>query len=101
MTVKSINNEANKKNYFFNKYLCNFIDAKFLRKLQDQNGNIISQNKYAKLCGITSSTITKMKKPEGYDVPFSTIYNICRHEKYSLQKFFTEFESSYGENIQD
>lgn len=101
MTVKSINNEPNKKNYLFNKYLCNFIDAKFLRKLQDQNGNIVSQNKYAKLCGTTSSTITKLKKPEGYDVPFSTIYNICRHEKYSLQEFFTEFESSYGENIPD
>lgn len=101
MTIKSINNEPNQKNYLFKKYLCNFIDAKFLRKFRDQNGNIVSQNKYAKLCGLTSSTITKLKKPEGYDVPFSTIYNICRQEKYSLQEFFTEFETIYGKNIPD
>lgn len=101
MAINSIKNQPNKKNSLINKYLCNFIDSKFLRKLLDQDGNEVSQNEYAKLCGTTSSTITKLKKPEGYNVPISTIYNICRHEKYSLKKFFTEFEKSYGDNIQD
>ena len=101
MTINSTKDQYNKKNYLVNKYLCNFIELKFLRKFLDQNGNEISQNDYARLCGTTSSTITKMKKPEGYDIPISTVYNICRHEKYSLKKLFTEFEDIYGEDIQD
>lgn len=101
MAINSKKNLQNKKNSLINKYLCNFIELKFLRKLLDDDGNEISQNDYAKLCGTTSSTITKLKKPEGYDVPISTIYNICRHEKYSLKKFFAEFEQIYGDNIQD
>lgn len=91
----------NRKNALVNKYLCNFIASKFLREYYDQEGNIVSQNKYAKLCGITSSTISKLKLPEGYDVPMSTIYNILRHERYSLENFFKEFENSKGINIPD
>lgn len=91
----------NRKNALVNKYLCNFIEGKFLREYYDQDGNIVSQNKYAKLCGITSSTISKLKLPEGYDVPMSTIYNILRHERYSLENFFKEFENSKGINIPD
>ena len=91
----------NRKNALVNKYLCNFIASKFLREYYDQEGNIVSQNKYAKLCGITSSTISKLKLPEGYDVPMSTIYNILRHEHYSLENFFKEFENSKGINIPD
>lgn len=101
MAVNSGKNIQNKKNPLVNKYLCNFIEQKFLRKLSDQDGNEISQNDYAKLCGTTSSTITKLKKPDGYDVPISTVYNICRHEKYSLHRFFAEFEQLYGEDIPD
>ncbi|MGH1516589.1 MULTISPECIES: hypothetical protein [unclassified Chryseobacterium] len=91
----------NSKNALVNKHLCNFIESKFLREYYDQEGNIVSQNKYAKLCGITSSTISKLKLPEGYDVPMSTIYNILRHERYSLEKFFKEFENAKGINIPD
>jgi hypothetical protein len=91
----------NRKNALVNKHLCNFIESKFLREYHDQEGNVISQNKYAKLCGITSSTISKLKLPEGYDVPMSTIYNILRHECYSLEKFFKEFENTKGINIPD
>ncbi|MGN7707562.1 MULTISPECIES: hypothetical protein [Chryseobacterium] len=89
----------NKKNALLNKRLCNFIATKFLRIYYDQENNIISQNNYAKLCGITSSTISKLKLPDGYDVPMSTIYNILRHERYSLEKFFKEFEDENGMNI--
>jgi len=91
----------NRKNALVNKHLCNFIESKFLREYHDQEGNIISQNKYAKLCGITSSTISKLKLSEGYDVPMSTIYNILRHESYSLELFFREFENAEGKNIPD
>ncbi|HAY3541103.1 hypothetical protein KRE43_12160 [Elizabethkingia meningoseptica] len=96
------NNERNKgKNALVNKYLCNFIASRFLLILRDQNGKEISQNKYAKLCGIAPSTVSKIKLPEGYDIPMSTIYNICRHEKKSLQSFFSDFEKIYGQNIPD
>ncbi|MCD9855772.1 helix-turn-helix domain-containing protein [Epilithonimonas sp. JDS] len=91
----------NKKNTLVNKHLCNFIEGKFLRDYRNQKGEIISQNEYAKLCGITSSTISKLKLPEGYNIPMSTIYNILRHEQYSLEKFFTEFENEKGINIPD
>lgn len=91
----------NTKNTLVNKHLCNFIESKFLREYHDQNGKVITQNKYAKMCGITSSTISKLKLEEGYNIPMSTIYNILRHERYSLEKFFKEFESAKGINIPD
>jgi transcriptional regulator with XRE-family HTH domain len=91
----------NRKNALVNKHLCNFIEGKFLREYRNQQGEILSQNEYAKLCGITSSTISKLKLPEGYNIPMSTIYNILRHEQYSLEKFFKEFENSKGINIPD
>ncbi len=92
-------NEINKANALVNKYLCAFIFEKFLIKPKNQQGIEVSQNQYAKLCGLSSSTITKLKESSGYDLPMSTIYNICRHEKYSLQQFFKEFEIKYGVNI--
>ncbi|XBS40909.1 hypothetical protein IZU89_12350 [Cellulophaga lytica] len=98
MTFKN-KGELKKANALVNMYLCNFIAKKFLNKLTDQKGRAISQNQYADLCGLSSSTITKLKNSEGYEIPFSTIYNICRHEKYSLKTFFSEFENKYGVNI--
>lgn len=91
----------NRKNSLVNKHLCNFIESKFLREYYNQQGIPITQNQYAKLCGITSSTISKLKLPEGYNVPMSTIYNILRHERYSLEIFFKEFENAKGVNIPD
>mgnify|MGYP003113180740 FL=1 len=99
MIYKTDKIEINKANALVNKYLCAFIFEKFLIKPKNQKGIEISQNQYAKLCGLSSSTITKLKESAGYDIPMSTIYNICRHEKYSLQQFFEEFESKYGVNI--
>jgi len=89
----------NKANAILNKHLCNFIASKFLLIYKDQNGFIISQNKYASLCGLSSSTLSKLKSSNGYDVPMTTIYNICRHEKYSLKSLFDEFEEKHGINI--
>jgi transcriptional regulator with XRE-family HTH domain len=93
--------KLNKANTLVNKYLCNFIEIKFLRSYRDQNDVEISQNKYADLCGLSSSTLSKLKSSKGYDIPMTTIYNICRHEKYSLKNFFKEFEDKYGINIPD
>lgn len=99
MSNKTDKKKINKANALVNKYLCTFIFDMFLINPKNQQGIEVSQNQYAKLCGLSSSTITKLKEPEGYDVPMSTIYNICRHEKYSLKKFFREFEIKYGVNI--
>ena len=96
---KTIINDLNKANALLNKYLCNFIANKFLQYYTDQTGKSISQNEYAKLCGLSSSTISKLKDTQGYAVPITTIYNICRHEKLSLERFFCEFEKEYGKNI--
>lgn len=93
--------DLNKKNALVNKHLCNFIESKFLREYRDQAGHIISQNKYAQSCGVTSSTLSKLKLSQGYDIPMSTLYNILRYEGYSLEKFFAEFESAKGINIPD
>ncbi len=96
---KEHKDNINKSNALVNKYLCTFIFDKFLKNPKDQQGIEISQNKYAQFCGLSSSTLTKLKESEGYDIPMSTIYTICRHEKYSLNKFFGEFEKKYGINI--
>lgn len=93
--------EVNKANALVNKYLCNFISDKFLRVFRNQEGIEISQNQYSKSCGLSSSTITKLKEDKGYDLPMSTIYNICRHEQYPLKTLFKEFEEKYGVNIQE
>lgn len=46
-----------------------------------------------------SSTITKLKSHQGYNIPFVTIYSILRFENYTLKKFFDEFENQFGKNI--
>lgn len=81
------NNERNKgKNALVNKYLCNFIASRFLLILRDQNGKEISQNKYAKLCGIAPSTVSKIKLPEGYDILCQRFITFVDMKK-SLQSF--------------
>ncbi|MDO5978791.1 hypothetical protein [Flavivirga spongiicola] len=96
---KKSKDELNKANALVNRYLCNFIANKFLQTFHDQDGNVISQNKYASSCGLSSSTLSKLKSSEGYDIPMATIYNICRQERYSLKSLFEEFEKNYGVNI--
>ena len=60
--TKTSKEELNRANALVNKYLCNFITDKFLLSPQNQGGAEISQNKYAELCGLSSSTISKIKK---------------------------------------
>lgn len=91
--------DLKKSNTLVNKYFCNFIADKFLRVFHDQEGNVITQNQYAKHCGLSSSTISKLKLEDGYDVPMSTIYNLCRYEKIPIATIYIEFEKKYGVNI--
>tara|TARA_R110000868_G_scaffold77299_3_gene221503 strand:+ start:710 stop:1018 length:309 start_codon:yes stop_codon:yes gene_type:complete len=92
-------NELNEANSLLNQHLCNFISSKFLFIYRDLDGTEISQNKYAELCGLSSSTLSKIKSSKGYDMPLTTLYNICRHERCSLKEFFDEFEGKYGKSI--
>lgn len=97
--MPSANQNKDKLNVAIYRDLCNFISDKFLRKFKDEFGNNISQNIYAKKCGLSSSTISKIKEARGYDVPISTISSICLFEKVSLAQFFLEFEKKYGKQI--
>lgn len=77
-----------------NKHICNFITEKWLLDFKHK-GKAISHNAYAKLCDLSSSTITKIKEEKGYNIPLSTIYKICHKEKISLSDFFIEFDKKY------
>ncbi|MEC7769814.1 MAG: hypothetical protein VX798_01435 [Bacteroidota bacterium] len=96
---KSNKDELKEINALVNKYLCNFIAKKFFSPFTDINGNEISQNLYSESCGIASSTLSKIKDSDGYNIPMTTIYSICRYENHSLEHFFSEFEKEYGTNI--
>ncbi len=86
------------RNALINKYLCNFITKKWLLDFKHE-GKTVTHNVYAKHCGLSSSTITKIKEESGYNIPLSTIYSICQKEKVVLSDFFKEFEKEYGIDI--
>lgn len=86
------------RNTLVNKYICNFITRKWLLDFKHE-GKTISHNVYAKLSGLSASTISKIKEDKGYQIPLSTIYNICQKENIPLSDFFKEFEKEYGVNI--
>lgn len=96
---RSNKEDLNKLNALVNKYLCNFIVKKFFSPYRDEDGIETSQNVYSENCGVASSTLTKLKSPDGYNIPMTTVYSICRFEKCSLEDFFSEFEKEYGTNI--
>lgn len=91
--------ELRKINALVNKHLCNFIAKKFFSPFFNHQGKEISQNEYSKRCGISSSTLSKIKDSDGYNIPLTTLYSICRFENYTLEEFFSEFEKEYGTNI--
>lgn len=91
--------ELKKINALVNKHLCNFIAEKFFSPFSNNLGEEISQNEYSKECGISSSTLSKIKELDGYNIPLTTLYSICRFENYTLEEFFSEFENKYGTNI--
>ncbi|MDM1063430.1 helix-turn-helix transcriptional regulator [Empedobacter falsenii] len=76
-----------------NKKLCEYITIRFLSDFDNINK---SQNKYAKAVGVTSSTISKISKGDGYNIPLSTIALILKYEKISLSDFFEDFNKFYN-----
>lgn len=76
-----------------NKKLCEYITIRFL---SDFNNIDNSQNKYSKAVGVTSSTISKISKGDGYNIPLSTIALILKYEKISLSDFFEDFNKFYN-----
>lgn len=73
-----------------NKSLCLYIKSKFFSPYK-VNGEETSLNKYAKACNLSSSTISKINDPDGYNIPVSTIYVITEFENTDLETFFSDF----------
>lgn len=76
-----------------NKKLCEYITIRFLSDFDNIDN---SQNKYSKAVGVTSSTISKISKGDGYNIPLSTIALILKYEKISLSDFFEDFKKFYN-----
>lgn len=73
-----------------NKDMCKFIQQKYFDPFKI-DGVETSQNKYADACDLSSSTISKIGNPKGYNIPISTIHKLTKFQKIDLDKFFTEF----------
>jgi hypothetical protein len=73
-----------------NKNICMFIKKKYFDPFKI-DGIEVTQNKYAEACDLSSSTISKIGNPEGYNIPLSTIYAITQFQKIELDMFFKEF----------
>ena len=95
MSKESPGHTREKQLKLANKLICNFIAEKFLSPPKDETGKVISQNEYALGLGISSSVLTKMKKDEGYDIPFSTIYLICQKENLLVSELLAILEKEY------
>ncbi|MDM1047340.1 MULTISPECIES: hypothetical protein [Sphingobacterium] len=79
------------QNVDFENELLNFIRIKFLEPIKI-NGNKPTIRQYEDLTSIGRTTITKLTKSQGYDVPFSTIFKICKYAEIPLSDFFSQFE---------
>ena len=98
MTTKS---EAIQRNILINKYICNYISQRWIVNRVDENGKEITKRQYAKDCNLATSTITKLQRPDGYNIPFAIISSICNKENVVLSTFFSDFEKEYGISIID
>lgn len=98
MTNKS---EAIQRNMLINKYICNYISQRWIVNRVDKEGKEVTKRQYAKECNLATSTITKLQKSDGYNIPFATISSICTKENIVLSTFFSDFEKEYGISIID
>lgn len=73
--------------------LLEFINKRFLDAILI-NGKKPSIREIAKETNIGRSTVDKILKKDGYDLPISTISKICTYANLSLKQFFEEFEKS-------
>lgn len=74
--------------------LVEFLKDKFCSPYK-VDGKEVTRNVYAEKCDVAGSTLTRIKEGNGYDVPTSTIYKLCKFEDISLKDFFAEFEAAY------
>jgi len=73
--------------------LLEFINKRFLDAILI-NGKKPSIREIEKETNIGRSTVDKILKKDGYDLPISTINKICTYANISLKQFFEEFENS-------
>lgn len=76
----------------FENALLSFINAKFLEPITI-NGVKPTIRQYEEITSIGRTTIEKLLKSKGYDVPVSTIRKICKYSKITLSVFFSMFEN--------
>lgn len=76
----------------YQKNLVQFLNKKFCSP-HKINGKEVTRNEYADKSGISRGTFSRLKKGEGYDVPTSTIFKLCRFESIPIKDFFNEFEA--------
>ncbi|MFH6991869.1 hypothetical protein [Flavobacterium sp. FlaQc-48] len=93
--------EAVQRNMLVNKYICNYISKRWIINRVDEGGEEVTKRQYAKDCNLATSTITKLQRPDGYNIPFAIINSICNKEKIALSTFFSDFELEYGISIID
>lgn len=84
----------------YQKSLIQFIKNKFFSPYQ-VGGKEVSRNDYAEKSNISRGTLTRFNDPDGYDVPISTIYKICKFEDIAVNVFFNEFEDKIAKNKKD
>lgn len=75
----------------FENDLLSFINVKFITPITI-NGDKPTIRQYVEITSIGKTTIEKLIKSQGYDVPISTIRKICNYAQISLSVFFAMFE---------
>lgn len=70
-----------------------FLKNKFCNPFMVDNKKV-SRNIYAKKSDVGTSTLTRITDGEGYDVPLSTIYKLCKFENITLGDLLVEFENA-------
>lgn len=78
----------------------NFLKNKFCSPFIIDNKEV-SRNIYAKKSDIGTSTLTRITDGEGYDVPLSTIYKLCKFENITLGDLLVEFENASKDDINE
>lgn len=71
--------------------LLSFIYVEFIAPIKI-NGIKPTIRQYEDITSIGRTTIEKLTKSPGYDVPISTIWKICKYADISFLEFFSQFE---------
>lgn len=80
--------------------LLNFINVTFITPIKI-NGIKPTIRQYEEITSIGRTTIEKLIKSQGYDLPISTISKICQYGEISLSEFFSKFEEYQETKIKE